>query len=84
MYVARNKRFGLDQVKSYQEVTGKGEYIVIDMHYRRLNFNDFLKVTGMGKVRYLSTTMSIDNVIMNEFVEWKARLDAIYAQASLY
>lgn len=84
LYVARNKRFNLDNVKAYKEVTDKGEYIVIDMHYRRLNFNDFLKVTGMGKIRYLNTVLSIDNVIVNEFMEWKARLDAIYAQASLY
>lgn len=84
LYVARNKRFKLDNVKSYQEITGKGDYIVIDTHYRRLNMNDFLRTTGMGKVRYLSTTLPIDNVIINVFSKWRARLEAIYAQASLY
>jgi hypothetical protein len=83
-YVARNKRFKLDNVLSYQEITSKGEYIVIDMHYRRLNMNDFLKVTGMSKVKYLSTILPVDTVIINDFVKWKARLMAIYAQASLY
>jgi hypothetical protein len=83
-YVARNKRFKLDNVKSYQEITGRGDYIIIDTHYRRLNFNDFLKTTGMNKVKYLSTLLSIDNVMANEFVQWKARLDAIYAQSSIY
>ena len=46
--------------------------------------NDFLKITGMTSIRYLATTLPIDNVIINEFSEWKARLDAIYAQASIY
>lgn len=83
LYVARNKRFKLENVKPYQEITEKGEYIVIDMHYRRLNFNDFLRVTGMSKIKYLSTILPIDNVTSNEFMKWKARIDAIYAQASL-
>ena len=84
LYVARNKRFNLDNVKSYEDITDKGNYIVIDTHYRRLNFNDFLKTTGMNRIKYLCTTLPIDNVIINEFAEWKARLDSIYAQASLY
>jgi len=83
LYVARNKRFKLDNVLSYDEAK-KGEYIIIDTHYRRLNMNDFLKITGMEKIKYLCTTLSIDNVIISEFAEWKARLDAVYAQSSLY
>ncbi len=84
LYVARNKRFKLDNVLTYQDIDSKGDYIIIDMHYRRLNFNDFLKTTQMNKVKYLCTTLPIDNVIITEFSKWKARLDAIYAQASLY
>lgn len=84
LYVARNKRFKLDNVLTYNEIAGKGDYIVIDTHYRRLNMNDFLRISGMSTIKYLCTTLSIDNVIVNEFSKWKARLDAIYAQASLY
>jgi len=84
MYVARNKRFKTDNVLSYQEISGRGDYIIIDTHYRRLDFNDFLKTTGITKIQYLCTPLSIDSVITNEFVEWKARLDAIYAKASIY
>jgi hypothetical protein len=83
-YVARNKRFKLDNVFSYDDISGRGNYIVIDTHYRRLNMNDFIKTTGMTTIKYLCTTLSIDNVIIKEFAEWKARLDAIYAQASIY
>lgn len=83
-YVARNKRFKLDNVLSYQEIEGKGDYIIIDTHYRRLDFNDFLKITGMTRIKYLNTMLTIDDYIVTEFTKWKARLDAIYAQASLY
>lgn len=83
-YVARNKRFKMDNVLAYNDISDKGDYTVIDFHFRRLNFNDFLKTTGMTKVKYLCTTLPVDNVLANEFVQWKARLDAIYAQTSLY
>jgi len=84
LYVTRNKRFNLDNVKAYKDITSRGEYIVIDTHYRRLDFNDFLKTTRMNKIKYLSTVLSIDTVIINSFMKWKAGLDAIYAKASLY
>jgi len=84
MYIARNKRFKFDNVMTYDEINKQGSYIIIDTHYRRINFNDFLKITRMTKIKYLSTILSIDNVIITEFSKWKARLDAIYAQASLY
>lgn len=86
LYVARNKRLKLNNVLTYQDIAevGKGDYIVIDMHYRRLDFNDFLKTTCMNRIKYLSTTLPIDSVIMTEFAKWKARLEAIYAQAGVY
>ncbi|MDD4422310.1 MAG: hypothetical protein PHD46_04670 [Eubacteriales bacterium] len=84
LYVARNKRFKLDNVFSYDDIKKQSNYTVIDMHYRRLNFNDFLKITQINKIKYLSTILSIDNVVISEFSKWKARLDSIYAQASIY
>lgn len=83
-YIARNKRFKLDNVFTYKDITDKGEYIVLDMHYRRLDMNDFIKATGMNTIKYLSTILSIDNIIIDDFSKWKARLEAIYAQASIY
>ena len=83
-YAARNKRFKFDNVYSYNDITKKGEYIVVDTHYRRLNMNDFIKTTGMNKLKYLCTPLPIDCFIVDEFTKWKARLDAIYAKANLY
>lgn len=84
LYVARNKRLKLENVRAYSEIDGPGHYIIIDTHYRRLNFNDFLKTTGMSRIDYLCTTLPIDTYIAGELIKWKARCDAIYAQASLY
>ncbi len=84
IYVARNKRFKLSNVFTYQEVSRAGDYIIIDMHYRRLNFNDFLKRTNTKNVEYLCTTLPIDDYIASDFMRWKGRLDAIYAQANIY
>ena len=83
-YVARNKRFNLHNVFSYQEIDGPGDYIVIDTHYRRLDMNDFLKVTEMNTIKYLNTKLTIDNYIVDEFARWKERCEAIYVQASVY
>lgn len=83
-YIARNKRFKLPNVHSYGDMPGPGKYILIDTHFRRLNFNDFIKQTNMSTIYYLCTTLPIDTAILNEFSRWKARVDAIYAQASIY
>jgi hypothetical protein len=74
----------LDNVKTYEEIAGKGDYLIVDLHFRRLNFNDFLKGTRMHKVRYLCTTLPVDTAMLGEFSKWTSRLEAFYAQASLY
>lgn len=84
IYMSRNKRMKLNNVYAYTDYEKRKDYIIIDFHYRRLNFNDFLKRTGMTKVQYLCTPLPVDNVFVNDFIKWKARVDAFYAQANLY
>jgi hypothetical protein len=83
-YVARNKRFKRDNILTYDDIRKRGDYIVIDTHWRRINMNDFLQVSGLTRVKYLSTVLPIDTHITTEFMKWTARLEAFYAQASLY
>ncbi|MCD3217436.1 hypothetical protein G8S55_09285 [Clostridium botulinum C] len=83
-YVARNKRFKLDNVFTYKTIEANTKYIVIDTHYRRINMNDFIKLTKMNNIKYLTTGLSIDNYIISSFNEWKGRLKNVYAKASLY
>lgn len=84
VYIARNKRFKLDNVFSYNEDIKQQDYIVLDVHYRRLDFNDFLKKSKMTTINYIATDIKIDNVIMNDLTSWKARVDSIYAKANIY
>ena len=83
-YVARNKRFALDNVVPYKDVSKRKDYVVVDFHHKRVNFNDFLKFTGITKIEYLRTSLPVDTVLANDFVKWKARVDAFYAQANIY
>ena len=83
LYVARNKRFKLPNVFTYKEVKEE-DYIIVDMHYRRINLNDFLKETQVNKLRYLATALPIDKFYISEFNNWNKNLEDIYAKANLY
>lgn len=84
-YIARNKRFKQENVYSYNDNDLKsGNYIVLDTHYRRLDFNDFLQKTMATKIKYVTTTLPVDNYISTELTKWKARCEALYAQANLF
>ena len=84
VYVARNKRLKLDNVFAYNDIKEPGSHIIIDMHYRRLNFNDYLKTSQNKSLQYLFTPLPVDDVIIQDFTKWKARVSAIYAQAGVY
>ena len=83
-YVARNKRFKKDNVFSYEDVEQGEKYIILDFHFRRLNMNDYLKKTDTTRIDFVSTGLSIDKVLINQFNDWIARLEELYAKASLY
>jgi hypothetical protein len=84
IYVARNSRFKLPNVATYKTVNPGQEYIVIDFPHRRLDFNDFLKVTGIKRVRFLHSELKVDKYYADELQRWIERRNAFYGQASLY
>lgn len=81
-YVARNSRFNLPNVITYKDVEQK-DYIIIDFPHRRLDFNDFLKRTGMHDIIFLNSTLKVDLYYLNELRAWIERLGEFYAKASL-
>lgn len=83
-YVARNKRLKLKNVSSYADTLLTYDYVVVDMHYSKLQMIDYIKQTEAKTIRYLATPLPIDKVVINEFSEICARLEAIYAQADIY
>jgi hypothetical protein len=82
MYVARNARFKASNVILYKDVK-RGDYIVLDFPHRRLYYNDFLRKTGTRLVRFLHSTLPVDDYYFSEFEKWVSRLEEFYAAASL-
>jgi hypothetical protein len=82
-YVARNDRFKLPNVATYKNIK-PGEYTIIDFPHRRLDFNDFLKVTGTKSIHFINSTLKVDLYYINELKAWLERLEEFYAKASVY
>lgn len=80
-YVARNSRFKKSNITVYKSIA-RGNYTIIDFPYRRIDFNDFLKVSGMHDLRCLSTALKIDQYYIDWFNDWKRRLDEFYGMAT--
>ena len=83
-YVARNLRYKLPNVTTYPHVVAGQNYILLDWQHRRLQMNDFLRVTKQTELTYVSTGLSIDDVYINAFNEWLGRLEEFYAEAGIY
>lgn len=81
-YVARNKRF--KNVCTYKDAEPNKNYILVDMPCRRLEFNDFLRITGQEKLAYMSTGFGVDEVYINELREWVKEVEGIYAETGVY
>ena len=82
-YIARNSRFKLPNIITYKDAI-KGEYIVIDFPHRRLDFNDFLKVSGILDVKFISSEMKVDLYYISEMEKWIERLGEFYAKTAVY
>lgn len=82
-YVARNSRFKMPNVTTYKDIKSSGDYIIIDFPHRRIDFNDFLKKTGMTNVTFLNSGFKVDLYYINEFNAWMERLGEFYAKAGI-
>lgn len=83
-YVARNDRFKLPNITTYKDVIEEGCFVIVDFPHRRIDFNDFLKVTGMHDVRFVNSGLKVDKYYLDELHKWNNRLEGFYAQASIY
>lgn len=82
-YVARNARFKLPNVTTYADVEPGQEYTVIDFPHRRIDFCDFLRVTGQSRIQFVSTGLPVDVYYFSELIVWLQRLGGFYAKTSL-
>lgn len=81
-YIARNKR--IKGVEVFKNAMPGRDYILIDMPFRRLDFNDFLRVSQHDQIRYLSTGFAVDKVYIKAFKDWVKEVESIYAETGLY
>ncbi len=84
VYIARNKRFKQKNIFVYKEAVPGLKYIIIDIPFRRLEFNDFLRTTGQEDLQYLSTGFGVDKVYIKELKDWIKEVGNIYAETGVY
>lgn len=82
-YVARNDRFKLPNIRTYKDAVDS-DHIIVDFPHRRIDFNDFLKSTGMHNIQFVNSGLKVDIYYLNELYAWNKRLGEFYAQASVY
>lgn len=80
-YVARNARFKKGNITTYKNVKYQQPYIMIDFMHKRLDVNDFLRVTQQERYEFLSTGLSIDCVYIDEMKKWSEKYDQFICQA---
>lgn len=84
MYIARNARFGLDNVETYQNYNPKSKTIILDFPTSRKQLVDYIYTTKTHRLDYISTDLSIDSYLVSDISKWLGRMDAFYAKANLY
>lgn len=83
-YVARNKRFKMDNVVTYKDVEPGFEYTLVDFPHRRIDLCDFLKVTGQKCIPFINSGLPVDRFYFGELEGWIQRLEGFYAKAGLF
>jgi hypothetical protein len=87
-YIARNSRFRLDRVATYQKPKlpprDDTTIYVLDFPHRRLDFNDYLKYTKATDVVFISTGLPVDNYYAGEFEKWLERRREFVVKAGVY
>lgn len=72
-YIARNDRFKRSNVIVYKNASYKQNYILLDFMHKRIDMNDFFRKTQQNKYIFISTGLSIDNVYIEQFKEWREK-----------
>lgn len=82
-YLARNKRLNKKNVITYADATSAEHRISLDIPYRRINLNDFLKRVGENVLTFEHTDLSVDMYYKNELEKWNEEIVRFYAEAGI-
>lgn len=83
LYVARNKRLNRSNIITYKDAMQPEHRISIDLPYRQIDLNDYLKISGETTVTFLSTGLNVDKYYAQTLKEWAERLEEFYAAAGI-
>ncbi|MCO5190353.1 MAG: hypothetical protein M9918_19455 [Anaerolineae bacterium] len=78
-YVARNKRLKHPAITTFRDIKGTGQYTLVDMPHRFIDFTDFLGTTRQTTIDILVADLKVDHWYVNHYQQWQERLNATYA-----
>ncbi len=81
LYVARNKRLGRENIIAYADVQ-PGQYTIVDLPHRFIDFSDFVRRTGQAENRVLVADLKVDEWYFNRYTDWAGRLHDTYTSLS--
>lgn len=81
-YIARNARFNLDNVYTYDNAVDNN-LIILDYPIRQIYLNDYIKRTNTNKLIYISTGLKIDLYYINELKKLMDDWSEFIAKASI-
>lgn len=82
-YLARNKRLKKENIITYADATAPEHRISLDIPYRRIDLNDFLKRVGENVLTFEHTDLSVDMYYKNELEKWNEEIVRFYAEAGI-
>ena len=83
-YIARNKRYGLENVISIKDAIQTGTRgIIVDMPHDMKTLTDYMFFANVKKLSFLSTGLSIDRYYEERSAIWHRKAGEIYAKAGI-
>ena len=83
LYVARNKRFGRDNVGTFKDAAHGDFRVMIDMPHRMIDLTDYLKTTEQTELCYLCADLPVDRYYRDRYEAWAKEAGALYDLAGI-
>jgi hypothetical protein len=84
LYAARNKRLNRDSIFPYKSIESSGDYAIVELPHRFIDFIDFSLMTGQFEFEVLVADLKVESWYFSRYVEWSKRVNetitSIYQQ----
>lgn len=82
-FVARNARFKSLNVTTFKQATDGHDRILLDIPHRQIDFNMYLKISGVHDLNFVTTGLNVDEYYYRRTAEWIQRLEDFYEAAGI-